>query len=488
MKTFTDGVTLTTAGSQSVTVTDTVTSSITGNQTGLVITPAAANYLTLTGLTGAVAGTPQTATVTAYDQYNNVATGYLGTVQFTSSDTNTFTQLPDNYTFVAGDNGVKTFTDGVTLTTAGSQSVTVTDTVTSSITGNQTGLVITPAAANYLTLTGLTGAVAGTPQTATVTAYDQYNNVATQGYLGTVQFTSSDTNTFTQLPDNYTFVAGDNGVKTFTDGVTLTTAGSQSVTVTDTVTSSITGNQTGLVITPAAANYLTLTGLTGAVAGTPQTATVTAYDEYNNVATGYLGTVQFTSSDTNTFTQLPDNYTFVAGDNRVEAFTDGVTLTTAGSQSVTVTDTVTSSITGNQTGLVITPAAANYLTLTGLTGAVAGTPQTATVTAYDQYNNVATGYLGTVQFTSSDTNTFTQLPDNYTFVAGDNGVKTFTDGVTLTTAGSKCVTVTDTVTSSITGNQTGLVITPAAANYLTLTGLTGAVAGTPQTATVTAYK
>src|SRR5207237_5323398 len=59
--------------------------------------------------------------VTAAHNSNNVATGFAGTVHFTSSSTGT---LPADYTFVAGDNGVHTFS--VTLTTNGAQSVTAT--------------------------------------------------------------------------------------------------------------------------------------------------------------------------------------------------------------------------------------------------------------------------------------------------------------------------------------------------------------------------
>ena len=44
--------------------------------------------------------------------------------------------LPANYTFVGGDTGFHTFS--VTLETAGSQSITATDTATTSITGTQT--------------------------------------------------------------------------------------------------------------------------------------------------------------------------------------------------------------------------------------------------------------------------------------------------------------------------------------------------------------
>ena len=61
---------------------------------------------------------------------NNVATSYRGTVHFTSTDTAAV--LPANYTFVAGDAGVHTF--NVTLKTAGSRTVTATDTGTATIT------------------------------------------------------------------------------------------------------------------------------------------------------------------------------------------------------------------------------------------------------------------------------------------------------------------------------------------------------------------
>ena len=77
-------------------------------------------------------------TVTAKDAFGNTATGYLGTVHFTSSDGAAV--LPANYTFVAGDNGTHTFS--VTLKTVGTQSITATDTVTGTITGTQSGIVV----------------------------------------------------------------------------------------------------------------------------------------------------------------------------------------------------------------------------------------------------------------------------------------------------------------------------------------------------------
>jgi len=46
-----------------------------------------------------------------------------------------------------------------------------------------------------------------------------------------------------------------------------------------------------------------------------------------------------------------------------------------------------------------------------------------TVTAKDAYGNVATGYLGTVHFTSTDANAV--LPANYKFTAANAGTHTF---------------------------------------------------------------
>src|SRR5437016_10352466 len=90
---------------------------------------------------------------------------------------------------------------------------------------------------------------------------------------------------------DYPFVAGDAGVKTFTNGVTLTQAGSRTVTGTDTVTNTITGSQT-VTVDPSSATHLSLTGLSEQAAGTQQSLTVTARDAYENVARGEEGTAE----------------------------------------------------------------------------------------------------------------------------------------------------------------------------------------------------
>ena len=81
--------------------------------------------------------------------------------------------------------------------------------------------------------------------------------------------------------------------------------------------------------------------------------------------------------------------------------------------------------------------------------AVSVLPCSAVVTAKDGFGNTASGYTGTVHFTSTDPAAV--LPPNYTFVSADAGTHTFP--VTLKTAGSQTVTATDASTSSITGSQ-----------------------------------
>jgi hypothetical protein len=303
--------------------------------------------LTVSGFPSpATAGVSSSLTVTARDTFGNIATGYGGTVHFTSSDSGPVL-LPVNYTFVAGDAGVHTF--AATLKTATSAaSITAKDTTTATITGTQSPIVVTPAGAATLTVSGfLSPVTAGVSGNLTVTARDAFGNVAS-GYLGSVHFTSSDGAAV--LPANYTFVAGDAGAHTFP--ATLKTAGNAaSITAKDTTTATITGTQQPIVVTPAGAATLSVSGFPSTVvAGMSGNLTVTAKDTFGNGATGYLGTVHFTSNDGAAV--LPANYTFVAGDTGVHSFPATLKTVTA-TGSITATDTTTTSITGSQQPIVV---------------------------------------------------------------------------------------------------------------------------------------
>ncbi len=127
-----------------------------------------------------------------------------------------------------------------------------------------------------------------------------------------------------------------------------------------------------------------------------------------------------------------------------------LTLKTVGSQTVTATDTVTASINGSATVTVAAPAPATHLAISAPASVGGGTPFSVTVTAPSASNGTATGYTGTVHFTSSDGQAV--LPADYTFTAGDAGVHTFT-GVVLKTYGSQTVTAADTANGSIASAQ-----------------------------------
>jgi hypothetical protein len=429
--------TLKSAGTRNLKATDTVTSSLTGTESGIVVKAAAASAVKVTGFpTSETAGTSGNVTVTAFDTFGNVATGYTGVVSLTSSDSQA--SLPPSYTFAAGDAGVHLF--AVTLKTVGTQSITATD--TSSLTASETGIVVKPASSSLLKVTGFpTSDTAGTSGNLTVTAYDPYGNVAT-AYAGKVSLTSSDSQAV--LPPSYTFVAGDAGAHSF--AVTLKTAGTQSITATD--TSSLTGAETGIVVKPVAASSLKATGFPASdTAGTSGNLTVTAFDPYGNVATGYTGKVSISSSDSQAV--LPSSYTFGAGDAGVHSF--AVTLKTAGTQSITATDTA--SLTAAESGIIVTPAAGSVLKVTGYpTSAAAGTPGDVRVAVFDSYGNVETGYTGTVSFSSSDPQAV--LPASYTFTATDAGVHNFL--VTLKTVATQSITATD--TAGLTGTESNIIV------------------------------
>lgn len=198
--------------------------------------------------------------------------------------------------------------------------------------------------------------------------------------------------------------------------------------------------------TPLIPAAITVAGFPSPItAGALGTFTVTITDSSGNTVTSYTGAIHFTSSDPQATAGagLPANFTFPFSDRGSHTFT--ATLKTAGTQSITATDTVTATITGSQTGITVTPAAISALLVAGFPNpANANTPGTVTVSARDAFANLTPSYTGTVHLTSTDP--LAILPADYTFTTGsgnDNGVHTFS--VILKSAGSppKSITATD---------------------------------------------
>jgi hypothetical protein len=189
---------------------------------------ASASAFVLTAPATRTAGTAFDLTVKAVDPFGQTALGYRGTAQFTSSDALTVPQdLPGNYTFTSADAGQHTFASGVTLKTAGNQTVTATDTGTSLISGSAT-VSVNPAAADHLLfLQQPTDTAAG--QTISpavmVAVIDQFGNVLTDENTDTVTLTIGTNPSGGTLGGTLT-VTVVNGVATFSDlSIDLTGAG-----------------------------------------------------------------------------------------------------------------------------------------------------------------------------------------------------------------------------------------------------------------------
>jgi plastocyanin len=279
------------------------------------------------------AGLPVQITVTAYDAYQRVATGYRGTVQFDSSDPQALPSagLPANYTFTGADNGIHMFT--VTLKTAGIQTVDLQDAGNALVNGRSSDILVNQAAASTFIVSAPTSVSAGNPFNFSVTAMDAYGNLATN-YSGTVDFSSSDTNGCVHLPSPSTLT---NGTGTFT--AKLITTGSQTLTATDMNDSSIRGTSNSINVATGSIHFIVSPSANPAVVGQPISITVSAVNTCDNVQTGYTGTVDnFVSTDSfATLLGLP--YPFTVGDNGVHTFTNDLTFHSTGMQTVTVRDT-----------------------------------------------------------------------------------------------------------------------------------------------------
>ena len=180
---------------------------------------------------------------------------------------------------------------------------------------------------------------------------------------------------------------------------------------------------------------------------------MTLRDAFGNAATGYRGTVRFTSTDPAAV--LPADYTFTAADNGARSFP--VTLNRVGERELRVQDTAVATLAASIT-VTVSQGPVSQFVLTAPPGPfVAGQGFTVEVLAQDSVGNEATGYRGTVRFTSQDP--YAGLPASYTFTAADNGRRSF-NVVLHTAANPQQITVTDLTVPSLAGTL-GREIVPA---------------------------
>jgi hypothetical protein len=376
--------------------------------------------------------------LTVRDQFNNVFTGYTGTVRFTTTDGGAATVIssgsggipfPLDYTFTAADAGHHQF--AVIFTTAGPQTLDVVSATDLGITGDSAAVTVLAGAPAQLRLLGLPPSViAGQVTNVTVTAADQFGNQTS--YSGPVSFTGTDPQA--SLPSGAALV---NGSGTF--GVVLRTAGNQTITVSDPANVLTAASATTRVDSAVGSKFLQIGVPVTTVAGNSFVFTLQFLDTFGNAATG---PVHFSADDPQA--TIPADYVFTAADGGQHTFT--AAYRTAGQRTLTASSPNGLVTPATGTTLVTAAATAKY-TVGGYPDPVqVGTPGVVTVTATDAFGNPTTG---TVTVTSTDP--LAALPGPVVV----NGAASFT--VTFNTVGTHAISVTD---GTVGGSQTDIDVTP----------------------------
>ena len=386
----------------------------------------------------ASAGSSFDLTVTAKDAAGSTLTSYTGTVDFSTSDTAAGVTLPASYSFTGGDNGTHTFSSGVTLDTAGAQTVTVKDDAYNSITTSD-DVTVDALAATRLQITGDTTEPAGTLDALTISALDPYGNVDTT-YSGTKSITvngGAGSNSGTQ-PYVYDSLGSTHALGaisvTFAAGVAsggvggasadelkifLPAAATNVITATDGTISTAGSDRLSVTVTPLTADHfgLAVTESTS-TAGSTNYITLYAQDTYGNVDTSYdsggggAGCTALTWSGAST---SPGGYAPTAGgcdstgqvafgETSYSHFNHGIvtvpiTLYDWQFANPSVTDGTISGTVSSHIG--VDPAATDHLVVAGSGTQTAGQSQDLTITAADLYGNQEPGYTGEHELTFS---------------------------------------------------------------------------------------
>ncbi|TFH17976.1 MAG: DUF2341 domain-containing protein [Lentisphaerales bacterium] len=172
-----------------------------------------------------------------------------------------------------------------------------------------------------------------------------------------------------------------------------------------------------------------------------------------NIWSNYTGTVEFSSPNPGSF---PIDYTFQLADNGVHVFSNEAWFTQAGDDVVlSVSDTNNPSMRGDQFGIVVLNgygAQFDRLIMTTIAEPLnTGQWVTVAIGAVDQHWNLATNYVGTVDFSSSDGSASLPLGGgaSYTFSPGNYGWRAFSNDLQFNTVGEHWLRAQDSVNSNV---------------------------------------
>jgi hypothetical protein len=428
------------------------------------VTAAAASQLLVTSQpsTSITAGNTFGLTVTAEDQYGNVATAFAGSVAIALKSDPGGGSLGGTGSMVPTD-GVATFSD-LEIEKAGiGYTIQATGTGLTAATTNS--FDVTAAAASQLIVTAQPPSTitAGNTFGLTVTAEDQYGNIAT-AFAGSIAVALTSNPGGGSLGGTGSIVPTD-GVATFSD-LEIEKAGN-GFTIQATGTGLTAATTNSFDVTAAAASQLIVTAQPPSTitAGDTFGLTVTAEDPFGNVATAFAGSVALTLKSDPDGGSLGGTGSMVPT-NGVAAFSD-LAIDKAGN-GFTIQATGTGLTAATTDSFDVTAAAASQLIVTVQPPSTitAGNTFGLTVTAEDQYGNVATAFASSVAIALQSDPGGGSLGGTGSMVPTD-GVATFSDLAIDKAANGFTVQATGTGLTAATTNPFD--ITAAAASQLFVT-------------------
>lgn len=383
--------------------------------------PAAVAGLKVTLPANVPNGMPTVARIAAVDAAGLPVFDYSGSASISCTDT--AATFPATVKLVGG----RAFVP-VTFRTAGSQTLTVTDSTDESRSAAATTTVAASLVAARLTVLMPSQTRAGAPTMVTALAVDASGRPVPT-FTGTATVTSSDPAAALPLVE----VSFTNGRAIFQ--ATFATVGTQTVTVATLSDPKVSGTATTTVAAqPTLASFVVVMP-PRVLAGTPVSAAVVAMDASRRPIWGYEGTATVTSSDAVAI--LPVSVTFKNGRAVVQ-----VTFATLGDQSVSVRGGAAGDIVGTATAAVVAAPVPSSFTVKLPRIVLAGVPVTVALAAVDAGGRPAWGYSGTISLASSDAAAV--LPATVTFVNGRAYAR-----VTFKTLGEQSITA---VSGAISGS------------------------------------
>ncbi|MBC7194322.1 MAG: hypothetical protein H5U37_01495, partial [Caldisericia bacterium] len=411
--------------------------------------------------------------VTAKDQWDNTVTTYTGTIHFTSTDP--LASLPPDYTFVAGDQGTKTFGTLITMNTVGVHTITVTDTSNPSIKGTSSQFTIASQTINHFDFEIIGPQTINNPFNITIYAKDingyivsAWDNTDTWGIYGggacNVNLSPLTGNILPLTTGN--FVLGK-----WTGSVTLDTPHpNMKITA---INGTITGTSNTFTCASNVLGRFEFDLIPNQVAGVPFDITIKAVDLAGSLITTWNGTAMLTSS-TGSGTISPTSTTsFVNG-----KWTGSVTINTPNpSVQIFAEDPLTHKM--GMSNIFSVFGALDHFTFDTISShQIAGTSFTIKIYAKDSLNYTIPNFTDQVNLSVSDGTINPSITGYF-----NNGV--WIGSVTLTKAGTNIKIIAE--KNGKTGESNTITVLPAQVNNFTFSTIDAQTVNVPFSVTIKAY-